>query len=103
MAVLDGIFIFWVFTSLSKTLAQLQTRRAGAKLELYRYTALHTGALVLCRPATLCERHSKRLPLNEPGNNVSTDLAFNVHQEVHEHAGADGMGERGMDSVRDVL
>ena len=36
VAVLDGIFILWVFTSLSKTLAQLQTRRAGAKLELYR-------------------------------------------------------------------
>ncbi|KAK9846593.1 hypothetical protein WJX81_007332 [Elliptochloris bilobata] len=36
VAVLDGIFILWVFTSLSKTLAQLQTRRAGAKLDLYR-------------------------------------------------------------------
>ncbi len=36
MAVLDGIFTLWVFTSLSKTLAQLQARRAGAKLDLYR-------------------------------------------------------------------
>ena len=36
MAALDGIFTLWVFTSLSKTLAQLQARRAGAKLDLYR-------------------------------------------------------------------
>lgn len=36
LAVLDAVFILWVFTSLSKTLAQLQARRAGSKLELYR-------------------------------------------------------------------
>jgi hypothetical protein len=36
VAILDAIFILWVFTSLSKTLSQLQARRAGAKLELYR-------------------------------------------------------------------
>ncbi|KAK9818476.1 hypothetical protein WJX74_008461 [Apatococcus lobatus] len=36
VAILDAIFILWVFTSLSKTLSQLQTRKAGAKLELYR-------------------------------------------------------------------
>lgn len=33
---LDAGFILWVFTALSKTLAQLQSRRAGAKLDLYR-------------------------------------------------------------------
>ena len=36
VAILDAVFILWVFTSLSKTLAQLQARRAGSKLELYR-------------------------------------------------------------------
>ena len=36
VAILDAVFILWVFTSLSKTLAQLQARRAGAKLDLYR-------------------------------------------------------------------
>ncbi|KAK9909695.1 hypothetical protein WJX75_006282 [Coccomyxa subellipsoidea] len=36
VAILDAVFILWVFTSLSKTLAQLQARRAGTKLELYR-------------------------------------------------------------------
>jgi len=36
VAVLDAVFILWVFTSLSKTLAQLQARRAGSKLDLYR-------------------------------------------------------------------
>ncbi|GAQ77593.1 hypothetical protein KFL_000010420 [Klebsormidium nitens] len=36
VAVLDAIFILWIFTSLSKTLAQLQNRRQGAKLDLYR-------------------------------------------------------------------
>ena len=54
VAVLDGIFIFWVFHSLSKTLAQLQTRRAGAKLELYRCIPPQTGAsAVCCSPADL--------------------------------------------------
>ncbi len=36
VALLDGLFILWVFTSLSRTLNQVQARRAGAKLELYR-------------------------------------------------------------------
>ncbi|KAK9820340.1 hypothetical protein WJX72_009196 [[Myrmecia] bisecta] len=41
VAILDAILILWVFTSLSKTLNQLQTRKAGAKLELYkRFTNL---------------------------------------------------------------
>lgn len=39
VAILDAVFILWVFTSLSKTLAQLQARRAGSKLELYRCVA----------------------------------------------------------------
>ena len=40
VAILDAVFILWVFTSLSKTLAQLQARRAGAKLDLYRRVTL---------------------------------------------------------------
>ena len=36
VAALDAIFILWVFTSLSRTLNQLQARRATAKLDLYR-------------------------------------------------------------------
>lgn len=40
VAILDAVFILWVFTSLSKTLAQLQARRAGTKLELYRCALL---------------------------------------------------------------
>ena len=43
-AALDGAFILWIFTSLSKTLAQLQQRRQMAKLSLYRY---FTNALAL--------------------------------------------------------
>ena len=44
VAILDAVFILWVFTSLSKTLAQLQARRAGVKLDLYRWAApLHSG------------------------------------------------------------
>ena len=43
VAILDAVFILWVFTSLSKTLGQLQARRAGAKLDLYRY-ALWLGS-----------------------------------------------------------
>jgi len=44
VAALDGAFILWIFTSLSKTLAQLQQRRQMAKLSLYRY---YTNALAL--------------------------------------------------------
>jgi hypothetical protein len=44
VAALDGAFILWIFTSLSKTLAQLQQRRQMAKLSLYRY---FTNALAL--------------------------------------------------------
>ena len=39
VAALDGIFILWVFTSLSRTLNQLQARKATGKLELYRCAA----------------------------------------------------------------
>ena len=46
VAILDAVFILWVFTSLSRTLAQLQARRAGAKLDLYRSAAcLHLHRL----------------------------------------------------------
>ncbi|KAM7499457.1 hypothetical protein LguiA_023871 [Lonicera macranthoides] len=36
VALLDGCFILWIFSSLSKTLEKLQMRRSMAKLELYR-------------------------------------------------------------------
>ena len=45
VALLDGLFILWVFTSLSRTLNQVQARRAGAKLELYRFTFCLSEAL----------------------------------------------------------
>ena len=36
VAALDGVFILWVFTSLSRTLNQLQARRSGANRGRYR-------------------------------------------------------------------
>ncbi|KAL3521319.1 hypothetical protein ACH5RR_019468 [Cinchona calisaya] len=36
VAVLDALFILWIFSSLSKTLEKLQIRRSMTKLELYR-------------------------------------------------------------------
>eukprot|EP00475_Leptophrys_vorax_P027981 TRINITY_DN4013_c0_g1_i2.p1 TRINITY_DN4013_c0_g1~~TRINITY_DN4013_c0_g1_i2.p1 ORF type:complete len:318 (+),score=38.37 TRINITY_DN4013_c0_g1_i2:86-955(+) len=36
VAVLDAVFILWIFSSLSKTLALLQTKRSSSKLDLYR-------------------------------------------------------------------
>ncbi|CAI6011774.1 unnamed protein product [Closterium sp. NIES-65] len=36
VAVLDAIFILWIFSSLSKSLSLLQTTWSGSKLELYR-------------------------------------------------------------------
>ena len=36
VALLDGVFIMWVFTSLSATLRTLQFRNAVGKLQLYR-------------------------------------------------------------------
>lgn len=44
VAVLDAIFILWIFTSLSKTLALLQAKRTTHKLDLYRK---FTNALAL--------------------------------------------------------
>lgn len=37
VAVLDAVLIMWIFTSLSRTLAQLQARRQLPKLHLYRH------------------------------------------------------------------
>ena len=45
VAALDAAFILWVFTSLSKTLSQLQSRRAGAKLDLYRCVPVNAGEI----------------------------------------------------------
>jgi Lung seven transmembrane receptor len=45
VAVLDAIFILWIFTSLSKTLNQLAARKQTVKLELYRK---FTNGLALC-------------------------------------------------------
>ncbi|KAL0923137.1 hypothetical protein M5K25_007183 [Dendrobium thyrsiflorum] len=36
VALLDSVFIVWIFSSLSKTLEKLQVRRSVAKLDLYR-------------------------------------------------------------------
>lgn len=36
VAVLDAVFILWIFTALARTLAQLQSKRTTHKLELYR-------------------------------------------------------------------
>jgi Lung seven transmembrane receptor len=47
VTVLDAIFILWVFTSLSRTLTQVQARRAAAKLDLYRW-ARHPLGEVSC-------------------------------------------------------
>ena len=44
VAALDAVFILWIFTSLSRTLAQLQARRQSAKLAMYRK---FTNALAL--------------------------------------------------------
>lgn len=43
VAALDAVFILWVFTSLSRTLNQLQARKAGAKLDLYRHAVTSSG------------------------------------------------------------
>ena len=36
VAFLDAVYVLWVFTALSRTLAQLEARRQTAKLDLYR-------------------------------------------------------------------
>ncbi|KAH7445208.1 hypothetical protein KP509_02G112600 [Ceratopteris richardii] len=36
VAILDAIFILWIFRALAKTVEKLQVRRMGAKLELYK-------------------------------------------------------------------
>ncbi|KAM7467899.1 hypothetical protein LguiB_015461 [Lonicera macranthoides] len=44
---LDAWFILWIFSSLSKTLEKLQTRRSMAKLELYRKFTNYLAVFVL--------------------------------------------------------
>jgi len=36
VAALDAVFVLWIFSALSRTLAQVAARRAAAKLDLYR-------------------------------------------------------------------
>ena len=36
VAALDAVFVLWIFSSLSRTLAQVAARRAASKLDLYR-------------------------------------------------------------------
>ena len=45
VSLLDSVFIVWIFSSLSKTLSQLQQRRQGAKYAMYRR---FTRALGFC-------------------------------------------------------
>ncbi|MQL73670.1 hypothetical protein Taro_006032, partial [Colocasia esculenta] len=47
VAFLDAFFILWIFTSLSKTLDKLQTRRLTAKLEIYRKFTNALGVTVI--------------------------------------------------------
>lgn len=48
VAVLDAVFIMWIFTSLSRTLTQLQARRQLPKLHLYRhFTNLMAVAVII--------------------------------------------------------
>ena len=57
VAVLDALVVLWVFTALSKTLAQLQARRATAKLEIYRFASFAIFGRA-CRVPTLTQIHN---------------------------------------------
>jgi len=46
VAVLDAIFIVWIFNSLSRTVAQLQSRQQTTKLDIYRKFTLTLAAAV---------------------------------------------------------
>jgi len=54
VALLDGLFYWWTFSGLTRTLAQLSTRRQSAKLLLYRrfsyvlITSIGVSALWVC-------------------------------------------------------
>ena len=67
VALLDAGFIVWTFTSLSRTLAQLQARRAGAKLALYRaFTNLMALAVLVSVVWIGCARARERTPRPPP-------------------------------------
>ncbi|CAI5998465.1 unnamed protein product [Closterium sp. NIES-65] len=67
VAVLDAIFILWIFSSLSKTLSLLQTKRTGSKLELYRKFTNGMALAVLVSVAWIAYEMYVRLsdPYNE--------------------------------------
>ncbi|KAJ4791664.1 Transmembrane protein 87A [Rhynchospora pubera] len=50
VAMLDAVFVIWIFTSLTRTLNKLQARRMTAKLEMYRK---FTNALVVATVVSL--------------------------------------------------
>ena len=63
VALLDAIFILWVFTSLSATLRTLQFRNATVKLQLYRRFTNSLAAWVWVSVAWVAyEMYSKVIP-----------------------------------------
>ena len=64
VALLDALFYWWVFAALTRTLAQLSTRRQGAKLLLYRrFSHVLVVSIVLSAVWVSCQMgHRLRRP-----------------------------------------
>lgn len=54
VAVLDAVYILWIFVSLSRTLAQLQARRQSAKLDMYRKFTNALALMVMVSIVFIC-------------------------------------------------
>lgn len=67
VAVIDAVFILWIFSSLSKTLAILQSKRSSSKLDLYRRFTNGMALAVLVAVAWIGYEMYTRLsdPFNE--------------------------------------
>ncbi|CAF1919647.1 unnamed protein product [Brassica oleracea] len=76
-AFLDAFLILWIFTSLSKTVEQLQTKRTSVKLDIYRKFSNALTVLVVTSVAWIVyEVHSSTDPFNERWQTAWTITAF---------------------------
>ncbi|CDO97526.1 unnamed protein product [Coffea canephora] len=77
-ALLDAFLILWIFTSLSKTLEQLQAKRSSVKLDIYRKFSNALAVTVIASVAWICyELYFKATdPFNEKWQGAWIITAF---------------------------
>eukprot|EP00475_Leptophrys_vorax_P027983 TRINITY_DN4013_c0_g2_i1.p2 TRINITY_DN4013_c0_g2~~TRINITY_DN4013_c0_g2_i1.p2 ORF type:complete len:337 (+),score=12.61 TRINITY_DN4013_c0_g2_i1:138-1013(+) len=101
VAVLDAVFILWIFTALSKTLSQLQAKRTTHKLDLYRR---FTNALALSVLASVgWIGYEIYFKVSDPFNGREHHAQARPLPPIHQCSCAVGARVRWVDRIRDLL